>query len=84
MVVFGFREEESDHPSLVESVFPNPDQICAGEYITIYEFLLSPDFRNDPQAIVAILEEFSSWSQYMLAEMRKRGFERDSVAADPS
>lgn len=59
--------------SLVERVFPNPDTVCEGEYITIYEFLLSPDISNDPEMIASVLKEFSGWAQYMLRRMQELG-----------
>ena len=31
---------EEDQPSLVEKLFPSPDTVSEGEYITIFEFLL--------------------------------------------
>jgi len=65
--------EEEDQQSLVERIFPHPDTVCEGEYITIYEFLLSPDIRNDPELIAGALDEFSGWAQYMLGQMRQRG-----------
>ena len=64
---------EEDQPSLVEKLFPPPDTVSEGEYITIFEFLLSPDIRDDPVAIAGCLEEFSGWAQYMLEQMKKQG-----------
>jgi hypothetical protein len=64
---------EEDHPSLVEKVFPHPDTVCEGEYITIYEFLLNPDIRDDPQLIAGVLKEFSGWALSMLEEMQRLG-----------
>ena len=59
--------------SLVERIFPDPENIPEGEYIAIYEFLLNPDIRNDPELIVGVLQEFSGWAEYMLKELQKRG-----------
>lgn len=59
--------------SLVEKIFDNPDCICAGEYIAIYELLLSPSIRDDPGAIAGVLEEFSGWAEYMLERMGELG-----------
>jgi hypothetical protein len=60
-----------DQPSLVEKIFDNPDNVCTGEYITIYEFLLDPSIRDNPEMIAGVLEEFSGWAEYMLARMKK-------------
>ncbi len=65
--------DEADQPSLVERVFPHPDTVSEGEYITMYEFLLSPDIRDDPIAIAGVLREFSGWAQHMLRRMRRLG-----------
>jgi hypothetical protein len=62
---------EEDYLSLVDKVFDNPKAISQGEYTAIYEFLLSPDIRDDPDAIIHVLEEFSGWAHYMLEQMRK-------------
>ena len=53
--------------------YSNPDTICEGEYIAIYEFLLSPDISNDPEMIAGVLREFSGWAQYLLQRMRESG-----------
>jgi len=65
--------DENDLPSLVEQIFEDPDTVCEGEYITMYEFLLSPDIRDDPEAIAGVLREFSGWAQHMLRRMRRLG-----------
>ncbi len=65
--------EQKDQISLVEKLFPDPDTVSEGEYITIYEFLRSPDICNDPAMISGCLEEFVGWAQYMLKEMSKQG-----------
>ncbi len=65
--------DENDLPSLVEQIFDDPDTVCEGEYITMYEFLLSPDIRDDPIAIAGVLREFSGWAQHMLRRMRRLG-----------
>jgi hypothetical protein len=62
---------EEDRRSIVERVFDDPDTINEGEYTSIYEFLLSPDIKDDLVAIAGVLEEFSGWAQYMLERMRK-------------
>jgi hypothetical protein len=62
-----------DQSSLVEKIFDNPDRICEGEYMTIYEFLLSPSIRDDPDVIAGVLEEFSGWARFMLNRMRESG-----------
>jgi hypothetical protein len=64
---------EENQQSLAERLFPDPDAVSQGEYITVYEFLLNPDICNDPVAIAGCLEEFAGWAQYMLAQMRKQG-----------
>jgi hypothetical protein len=64
---------EEHHPSLVERLFDNPDNISQGEYTAIYDILLNEDVRNDPVLIVACLEEFSGWARYMLEIVRKHG-----------
>jgi hypothetical protein len=64
---------EEDRPSFIERVFPHPDTVCEGEYITIYEFLLNPDIRDDPQLIAGVLKEFSGWALSMLKEMQRLG-----------
>ena len=38
--------DDEDQPSLVERVFPNPDTVNQGEYLTIYEFLQNPDITG--------------------------------------
>jgi hypothetical protein len=65
--------DASDQPSIVEQIFANPERISQGEYWTIYEFLLSPDIRDDVDAIAGVLREFAEWAQYMLEQMRKKG-----------
>jgi hypothetical protein len=62
---------ESDRRSLVESVFHDPENVGQGEYTVIYEFLLNPDIRDDPDAITGVLEEFAGWANYMLEQMQK-------------
>ena len=74
--------EEEDQQSLVERIFPHPDTVCEGEYITIYEFLLSPDIRNDPELIAGALKEFSGWALYMLEEMQKLGLVDQTQACE--
>jgi hypothetical protein len=65
--------DSADQLSLVERVFPNPDTVSQGEYITIYELLLSPDISNDPEMIAGVLREFSGWAAYMLRRMQELG-----------
>lgn len=62
-----------DKSSLVEQVFDSPDNVCEGEYIAIYEFLLSPDICDDPDLIAGVLREFTGWSRHMLRQMYERG-----------
>ena len=62
-------EEEEDRLSLVERVFGDPGTVGQGEYTAIYEFLLAPDIRDDPDAIAGVLQEFSGWAQYMLGRL---------------
>lgn len=62
---------ESDRRSLVESVFHDSEDVSQGEYTVIYEFLLNPDIRDDPDVIIGILEEFAGWANYMLEQMQK-------------
>jgi hypothetical protein len=64
---------ETSPISLVERVFGSPDTVCEGEYITIYEFLLDPDIRDDPETIAGVLREFSGWALYMLKRMQELG-----------
>ena len=64
-----YEEEQS----LVEKIFPDPTDVSEGEYTAIYEFLLSPDICNDPEAIAGVLEEFSGWAEHMLKELQKLG-----------
>jgi hypothetical protein len=64
---------DEDEPTLVQTLFPDPDSVSQGEYITIYEFLQNPDICNDPAMIAGCLEEFIGWGQYMLDQMRKHG-----------
>ncbi len=63
-------EEES---SLVERIFLDPDTVSQGEYWAVYEFLLDPDIKDDPEMIAGVLKEFSGWAQYMLGQMRELG-----------
>lgn len=44
--------------SLVEKIFDDPDCICESEYTAIYEFLLGPSIRDDPDAVAGVLESF--------------------------
>ena len=74
--------EGEDQQSLVERIFPHPDTVCEGEYITIYEFLLSPDIRDDPELIAGALKEFSGWALYMLEEMQKLGLVDQTQACE--
>ncbi len=62
---------EQDHRSLVERVFDDPDAVCQGEYITIYDFLLAPDICNDSERITGVLREFAGWATYMLQRMQR-------------
>lgn len=73
--------DDEEHLSIVESIFPNPDTVCEGEYITMYEFLLNPDIRDDPEAIAGVLGEFSGWAQHMLQKMRTLGL-IDEIGGD--
>lgn len=66
-------EDGDEDESLVAKIFPHPDTVCEGEYITIYEFLLDPEIRDDPQMIAGVLTEFAGWAQHMLEQMRKLG-----------
>jgi hypothetical protein len=66
-------EDGDEDESFVAKIFPHPDNVCEGEYITIYEFLLDPEIRDDPQRIAGVLKEFAGWAQYMLEQMRKLG-----------
>lgn len=66
-------EEGDEGESLVAKIFYHPDTVSQGEYITIYEFLLDPEIRNDPEMITNVLREFTHWSQYMLEQMRQLG-----------
>jgi hypothetical protein len=61
---------DQDHRSLVERIFDDPDVVCEGEYITLYDFLLAPDICNDPEHIAAVLREFAGWATYMLERMQ--------------
>jgi len=65
--------DDEDQSSLVEKIFPNPDTVSQGEYITMYEFLLSPDISNDPEMIAGVLREFSGWAEHMLRRMQELG-----------
>ena len=67
------RPNGEDHLSLVEGVLDNPDTVSQGEYTTVYEFLLNPDIRDDPDAIAGVLRAFSGWSQHMLERIRRLG-----------
>lgn len=68
-----FSEDGNEDESLVAKTFDHPDQVCEGEYITIYEFLLDPDIRDDPERIASVLVEFAGWAQHMLKRMRELG-----------
>ena len=70
--------DEEHQLSLVERLFDNPDNISQGEYTAIYDILLNEEVRNDPVLIVACLEEFSGWAQYMLEIMKRHGFVEQS------
>ena len=73
---------ENSHLSLVERVFPHPDQVSEGEYIALYEFLLNPDISNDPEMIAGVLREFSGWAEYPLQRMRETGLINDAETDD--
>jgi len=65
--------------SIVEKVFPNPEQVSGGEYWAIYDFLMSPDIENDPELILGCLEEFSGLATYLQDLMRKAGYGNQSA-----
>ncbi len=65
---------EQDYYSLVERIFDDPDVICEGEYITLYNFLLDPNICNDPDLIAGVLGEFVGWATYMLQRMQRINF----------
>jgi len=68
-----FSDEDDDLPSLVEKIFPDPETVSQGEYYALYEFLLAPDIRNDPNLMASVLEEFAGWAKYMLTRMQVLG-----------
>jgi len=84
----GYRLMSDEQPdsevqsSLVERIFPNPDNVSEGEYLTIYEFLQSPDIDNDPEMIAGALKEFSGWAQHMLLRMQELGIIGSDKASD--
>ena len=47
---FSETSPEKDQQSLVERLFFDPDTVCQGESMAIYDFLLSPDIRDNPAA----------------------------------
>jgi hypothetical protein len=65
-------EDDKEPLSLVERVFFDPDNVSQGEYWAIYEFLLDPDIKDDPEMVVNVLKEFSGWAQYMLGQIQER------------
>ena len=68
------RVDRMDAPlSLVERLFPHPDNVCQGEYYAIYDLLLNMDERADPEAIAGVLREFAGWATYMLVQMKAAG-----------
>lgn len=73
--------DEEDRLSLVERIFDDPDTVGQGEYTAIYEFLLAPDIRDDPDAIAGVLREFSGWAQHMLEQIRKLGLGKPNSSA---
>jgi hypothetical protein len=66
-------EEGDEEDSFVAQIFYHPDTVSQGEYITIYEFLLDPEIRDDPEMIAGVLREFAGWAQHMLEQMRTLG-----------
>ncbi|MBI1881555.1 MAG: hypothetical protein HYR94_25520 [Chloroflexi bacterium] len=66
-------EDGDEDESLVTKIFYHPDTVSQGEYFAIYEFLLDPEIRDDPEMIAAVLKEFAGWAQHMLEQMRKLG-----------
>jgi hypothetical protein len=66
-------EDGDPEESLVAKIFYHPKTVSEGEYITIYEFLMDPDIRNDPEMIAGALKEFAGWAEHMLEQMRKLG-----------
>ncbi len=67
------NEDGEDYVSLVEKIFYHPEEVSQGEYTAIYEFLLDPEIRDDPEIIAGVLDEFSGWAQYMREQMQKLG-----------
>ena len=59
--------------SLVERLFPDPDNVSQGEYYAIHNLLLNMDECDDPQAIAGVLREFAGWATYMLGQMKAAG-----------
>ena len=66
-------DADDSEPSLVEIIFDHPDNVSQGEYWAIYEFLLDPDIRDNPQMIAGVLREFAGWARHMLETMHKAG-----------
>ena len=53
-----------------DDVFPDPDDVGQSEYLAIYEVVEA--FRDDPEMVSGILDEFGWWAQ----DLRKRWGER--------
>lgn len=66
--------ESDDNLTIVEKVFPDPDQVSEGEYWALYEFFTTSDIENDPEMILGCLEEFSGWAIYLRDLMKKAGY----------
>ncbi len=80
-----YRDPESDCPSellsLLERLFPHPDNVCQGEYYAIYDLLSGMDERDDPQALAGVLREFAGWALYLLAQMKAAGLIGEAEAS---
>ncbi len=67
--------------SLVERLFPHPDNVSQGEYHAIYDLLLNMDERDNPQALAGVLREFAGWAMYMLKQLKSAGLIGESELA---
>ena len=77
-VTMNSNEDEQNQKSLVETLFWDPEAVSEGEYWAIYEFLQDPNICDDPVAIAGSLQEFAEWTQFMLEQIKKRGFGEQS------
>ncbi|MFQ5858411.1 MAG: hypothetical protein ACE5LU_22650 [Anaerolineae bacterium] len=61
-----------------EDVFVDPDRVGQTEYLAIYEVV--EVFKDDPQMVASILQEFRGWATTMLTQMQDQDVVRKVVS----